>query len=350
MGLRRFGGLAVAAFVAACQPLPHPFADDRPPKALLAVPDSIDVAVGAFEGEPRATAAKLGPAIAKELMKHDIPASERTASRSSYRLDGRIEETAPLQGKATVTVFWRLRDPGGRIVNERNDKLTAPVKEWDEGNGDRVAALAASGGGALAALLTDETPKEKPVAAGGSGRVRVAVRKISGAPGDGDESLAMSMTTVLKRHDLDIVDDKTGKPDLAVDADVKVESAKNGQQHVKIVWRLSRAAGGEVGTVAQENDIPRGRLDGPWGDIAYSVAIAAEGGLVELVDRGAPPLKVGSGPPAAAAPPPIPPMPARPPEPAGDQTPPGPSPTAAAGVATPVLIPHRGVPVPDTPR
>lgn len=342
---RGSAAVALAALVAGCQPLPHPFADDRPPRALLAVPDSIDVAVGAFEGEPRATASKLAAAIAKELLKHDIPASERTTSRTSYRLDGRIEESAPLQGKATVTVFWRLRDGAGRIVNERSDRLTATATEWDEGNDDRIAALAASAATAFAALLTDETPKEKSLAGGGSGRVRVAVRKVSGAPGDGDNSLALSMAAVLKRHDLDIVDDKTGKPDLAVDAEVKVDPAKGAKQHVKIVWRVSRGAGGEVGTVAQENDIPPGRLDGPWGDVAYSIAIAAEGGVAELVDRGAPPLKVGVASPAIAAPPPIPPLPARPPEPAAS-----PAPQTTSGPANapdvPVVIPNRGVPLP----
>src|SRR5258708_1506123 len=33
----RLAGLAMAAFAAACQPLPHPFAEDRPPAALLKV-------------------------------------------------------------------------------------------------------------------------------------------------------------------------------------------------------------------------------------------------------------------------------------------------------------------------
>jgi hypothetical protein len=351
---RRFDDLAGALFVAliaGCQPLPHPFADDRPPKALLKVPDSIDVAVGTFEGEPRATAAKLGAAIAKELIKHDIPASERTASRTSYRLDGRIEESPPQQNKATVTVFWRLRDPAGRIVDERSDRASAPVREWEDGNDERVAALAASGVDALAGLLTDETPTEKPMAGGadaGSGRIRVAVRKVSGAPGDGDTSLALSVATVLKRHDLDIVDPKTGKPDLAVDAEIKVEPAKDGKQHVKIVWRVARLAGGEVGTVAQENDIPRGQLDGAWGDIAYSVAIAAEGGLTELIDRGAPPLKLGAAPPPPAAPPPVPPMPTRPADAAA------PPPAATSPSAAPLLEPPppllpmtRGVPLPS---
>ena len=33
----RLAGVALAALVAACQPLPHPFAEDRPPAALLKV-------------------------------------------------------------------------------------------------------------------------------------------------------------------------------------------------------------------------------------------------------------------------------------------------------------------------
>ena len=52
-------GLALA-LLAGCQPLPHPFADDRPPAALLAVPDSIDIAVGSCEGEPRAAGRHQG--------------------------------------------------------------------------------------------------------------------------------------------------------------------------------------------------------------------------------------------------------------------------------------------------
>ena len=342
---------------------PIPTADDSPPAALLKVPDSSDVAVGSIKGEPRATAAKLGAAIAKELIKHDIPASNRTTGRNSFQLDGRIEEGPPQRGKATLTVFWRLRDPAGHVVSERRDRALASVRQWESGDDNSVGALVAPAAAAFATLLTDDTPKEKPLAAGENppGRVRVAVRKISGAPGDGDTSLAQSVAAVIKRHDLDVVDPRTGKPDLAIDAEVQVEPAKDRKQHVKIVWHVSRAAGGEVGTVAQENDIPRGRLDGPWGDVAYSVAIAAENGLMVLVGRGAPPLKVGAA--RSAAPPPIPPMPERPPP--ATTTPPPASPSAAgrspvpsfpldlqpppAATPEPTMLPplSRGVPLPS---
>jgi hypothetical protein len=350
---------ALAALLAGCQPLPHPFMDDRPSAALIAVPDNINIAVGSFEGAPRATATKLPLAVARELLKHNIPASAQTVSRNSYQLDGRIEEKPDQPGRSVVTVFWRLRDAQGRIVDERRDRLVASTRDWDDGNDAQVAQLAAAGAGGLAALLTDETPKEQP----GGGRIRVAVRKIAGAPGDGDESLASSLKALLKHRDIELVDAADGKPDIAVDAAVTVDPAKDGKQHVKIVWHVARAAGAEVGQVAQENDIPRGRLDGPWGDVAYSVAMAAEGGIMQLVDRGAPPHKLGVESTAAAAPPSLPSAAGAPSLPVGPSVPgnlaspevtlppvsvtpqPGTMPTPLAPPDVPVLLPYRGVPV-----
>ena len=50
---------------------------------------------------------------------------------------------------------------------------------------------------------------------------------------------------------------------------------------------MRRADGSEIGTVAQENDVPAGLLDGPWGDVAYTVALAAQDGIMQLIARGA---------------------------------------------------------------
>jgi hypothetical protein len=343
-------GLALVA-TAACQPLPHPFAYDLPPAALMVVPDSIDIAVGTIDGEPRATAQALSSAVASELLRHNVAASATTTSHTSYVLDGRIEESPPQAGQATVTVYWRLRDAAGHILDEHSNHLAAAAQEWQNGADAKVTQLAAASADVLASLVTEATPKEQP----GSGRVRVAVRKIGGAPGDGNASLANSMAAVLKHADVDIVDAANGKPDLAVDAEITVEPKAN-QQHVKIVWHVSRANGGEVGTVAQENDLPHGRLDGPWGDIAYNVAIAAGTGIMQLVDRGAPPIKLGATTTAAATPPPSPPtspLAAGSPAPGNiaspvvnlppiDVTPSAPDRPADV----PVLLPYRGVYLP----
>ena len=96
---------------------------------------------------------------------------------------------------------------------------------------------------------------------------------------------------MLQRQDVDIVDEGKGKADLYLDGEVVVAPQKGGQQHVKIVWHVKRADGVEIGTVGQENDVPKGMLDGPWGDLAYNVAVAAGDGIAQLVAQGAPERK-----------------------------------------------------------
>jgi hypothetical protein len=279
----RLTGLALAALVAACQPLPHPFADDRPPDALLKVRDVAGVSIAPIEGEPAAVAETLGAAVASALLKRDIPASDKTTSLGSYQLYGRVTEARPPHGKASLTAYWRLYDAAGRTLGEHSARLEGEASEWESGNApviERLAGLSAAG---LAPFIEEEAPVE----AAAGGHTRILIRKISGAPGDGAKSLTAAVAAVLRRQDLAIVEN--GQPaDLTIDGEVSVTPAKPNQQHVRILWHVGRAGGAEIGTVGQENDVPGGLLDGPWGDLAYSVAIAAGDGLMQLVARGAP--------------------------------------------------------------
>src|SRR5438132_5669899 len=118
----RLSSLLLASLLpmAGCQPLPHPFADDVPRRgaAILALPDSTSVAIAPIEGTPRATAEKLGPAMASALQEREIAASDKTASIGSYELVGRIQEMPPSQGKAALDVWRELRDPSSRHIVE----------------------------------------------------------------------------------------------------------------------------------------------------------------------------------------------------------------------------------------
>jgi hypothetical protein len=280
----RLAALAAAALAAACQPLPHPFAEDRPPAALLSVRDSAGVSVAPIEGEPSATAAKLPAAVASALLQREIPASDKTTSLGSYLLYGRIEKARARDGKVAVTAHWRLQNAAGQPVGERTARLDAAAREWDAGDDQAVARLATASVAEIAPMLEDEAPVE----AGGGGRTRIAIRPVSGAPGDGADSLSKAIANVLKRADLTVLDDANAKADLYLDGEVTVAPVKPDKQHVKVVWHVRRADGAEIGTVGQENDVPKGLLDGPWGDVAYSVAIAAADGLAQLIARGAP--------------------------------------------------------------
>jgi hypothetical protein len=282
--------LALAAPIAACQPLPHPFADDRPPAALLKVRDVAGVSVAPVEGEPAAVAERLSAAVAEALLKRDIPASDKTTGLRSYQLYGRVVESRRQRGNATVSAHWRLYDAKGRTVGEHNAKVDAPAADWESAGAQPIERLAGLSADGLAPLLEEEptaptaaAAKETPEA----GRMRIAIGQISGAPGDGGKSLAAAVAIVLKRADLAIVE-KKAKPDVTIDGEVSIAPAKNDKQHVKIVWRVRRADGAEIGNVGQENDVPRGLLDGPWGDIAYNIATAAGDGLMQILARAAP--------------------------------------------------------------
>jgi hypothetical protein len=275
-----------AVLLAACQPLPHPFARDapQPGSPMLTLRDSASVTIAPIEGTPRATAEKLGPAIASALQQREIAASDKTASIGSYELVGRIEEMPPSGDKVALVAVWELRDPSGQSLGERTERLEGMARDWEEGSADAVAHLAAASADRLAALLQDDAPAE----AEAGGHPRLLISGVEGAPGDGRESLPRAITEILKRQDLAIVTDPEAKADLVLDADVVVANPKAGKQNVKIVWRVRRKDGAEIGTVGQENDVPAGLLDGAWGDVAYVVAVSAQDGIMQLVARGAP--------------------------------------------------------------
>src|SRR5215469_3900883 len=112
LSLSKAKAVAAMALLVGCQPLPHPFADDVPRKGspMLALKDSASVTIAPIEGAPRATAEKLGPAMASALQDREIAASDRTASIGSYELVGRIQEMMPSNGKAALVAVWELRD------------------------------------------------------------------------------------------------------------------------------------------------------------------------------------------------------------------------------------------------
>ena len=282
----RPAALSLSALLAACQPLPHPFADDRPRAELLRVPDTASVSVAPVEGKPEAIAAKLGAATAGALLKRDIPASAKSAGRSSYQLYGKIAEAGRRGGKSVVTVAWRLDDAKGQTVGEQEAKLEAKADEVHSASDAVVARLATLSADAVAPLLTDQSPVPAAASAKEDRRVQVAVRKVSGAPGDGGTSLTTAISAVLRRQNVAVVD-AAAKADLYVEGEVDVAPVKPDKQHVTIVWRVRRADGTEIGKVGLDNDVPRGLLNGAWGDIAYTVAMAASEGLLQLLARGA---------------------------------------------------------------
>ena len=251
----RIPALALLCALCACQPLPQPFAEDRPPPGapILMLKDGAGVFV-----EPIADTPELAEAVAEALRQAGTPASTTSANRASYHLAGRIE---------AGQVVWTVRSAEGRELG----RFAQPL-----GGGPQAAAAQATP--RILAMVQDEAP----VAAALEGP-RIVVQPAEGAPGDGSKSLEKAMASALRQAGVDVAQDQQGTFTLV--AKVVVARPVEKKQRVKIVWELRRPGGEQVGVINQENEIPAGTLDGAWGDIAYAVATAASDGVVALLEE-----------------------------------------------------------------
>ena len=66
---------------------------------------------------------------------------------------------------------------------------------------------------------------------------------------------------------------------------VSLKDTSGGKQSIRIDWQVIDPSGKKVGTVTQQNTIPKGSLNGPWGAIAEAAAGAAADGIVASGSR-----------------------------------------------------------------
>ena len=108
------------------------------------------------------------------------------------------------------------------------------------------------------------------------------VPTVTGAPGDGKTSLTKAIKKQLFARGIRLVNKKA--PNVyTVRGKVKMSKPEQGKQNIEIKWQVFNPKGKSLGTVSQNNTIPKGSLDGPWGQIADSAAGAAAKGIAKLM-------------------------------------------------------------------
>jgi hypothetical protein len=277
----RFFLLALALLAGACQPLPHPFAANKPPvhSPILSPPDAAGIVVDPVSGAPAVTAVALAEAMADLIRDEDVPANTRVGNKKSYRLSG----TATVEDKGaqvSVSIAWHLAGADGRAIGDETIAETVPKEAWQKGDKGLTKALAAKSAQALAKRVEGDAPLETPVE-----KTVLALKPVTGAPGDGERSLGRAIADALGKAGVALKSGPGEKENYALAGKVELGPAQGGKQNIKITWSLSRPDGSEIGRVNQENKVPAGSLDGAWGETAYFVAIAATSGIVELLKR-----------------------------------------------------------------
>ncbi|HWB46080.1 MAG TPA: hypothetical protein VG900_11625, partial [Hyphomicrobiaceae bacterium] len=107
------------------------------------------------------------------------------------------------------------------------------------------------------------------------------VPAVTGAPGDGNTSLAAAMRRVLAKEGVPTANN--GKGAYSVRGKVTMSQPANGEQDIKIEWHVYDGHGSFVAAVTQNNKIPAGRLDGAWGSIADDAASGAAGKIKQVI-------------------------------------------------------------------
>lgn len=290
--------LGLGLLLAACQPLPRPFAAHEL-NPLLERPENAGVVVEEISGLPPELAREYRDAVVAALQEAGILAGTGPGNGASFRLKGAgnmapgPQQSGSARGPARSSVSWELTDASGRrlagLESAAQLRPGAVARENRSAIGDIVRQVAEGlEVGTLAAARLDQAPEASPP---------VTVLPVDGAPGDGRDTLQRALALALRDRGVRVaaVDGKADPKAILIHGDVAVAPVPPNRERVDIAWTVRRADGGELGRVTQSNTIPAGLLRGRWGQIALAAADGAADGIAVLVKR------FGSGEGAAGA-------------------------------------------------
>jgi hypothetical protein len=274
------------ALLGGCFSLPMPFQPDqspspapgslvRPPPARIVIPPPS--AAGLTDGAARRFAASL----AASLQALEVPATASGIANPQYALLVNAESEA-----GQVRLTYSLAGPDGKPLAAAGGPRPVPAGAWTDARAETLEATAKDAAPAIVRMLATVEARRRETTTGALAErlPSAAVAPIAGAPGDGARSLDRAIRTALGREGL-IVTDAGGTGEFTVAGRVTTTPLPRAQERVEVVWVVSRADGLELGRVAQLNEIPRGTLNGLWGDVAVIVADQAAQGVAEVIRR-----------------------------------------------------------------
>jgi len=273
--------LTLTLALAACGDLPQPFLDNPGANAIrLSVPPPARLVVAPPTNallDDRGAAA-WARAVANALVGEELPALVEPPRKGDWRL----VLSADMHG-ASVTPRYTYLDPGGK---PHGDVATTPVpaSAWASGDTKVFARAAAEAAPPLLGLVraVEAQAKQSDPNSLYNRPARVFFAGVTGAPGDGNFSLARDMRARLPDTG-DVLVTKPAAADFLLAGIVKVTDVAGGQQQVEIHWVVRDPQGRVAGDIAQGKDLPRGMLDHFWGDIAAVITDQAAGGVHEVI-------------------------------------------------------------------
>lgn len=275
--------LALLAPLAGCGELPRPFKPNGQKEAvdLRAITYDSTVVVLPPDGDMPTDPEPIAVALRDALLAEGLIATTWQQADGGLQLSGHAR-VQPIDGSHDLlTASWSIDGPQGQRAHYEQTRAL-PAGAWQSSNPKVLTEIATEAAEHLAPQLLGPAVEEALLP--GFPGARLAVLPVTGAPGDGDRSLAAALKLELDRAKLPVAETR-GARDLAVQGSVAVTAVSAGREKVSIVWRLQDADGKELGKISQANAIPAGSLNGQWGGIAALVARGAASGLSDLLDR-----------------------------------------------------------------
>jgi len=280
-------GLALLLAACGIQPRPPHWGNPGGAAPWLSRPLAVRIAIPPPEAAllPAAEAAQLAEAVSLALQAGDVPAT----ATSPLPLDWRLVIQAENRG-GRVRPTYRLLDADGRPQGSVAGN-PVPTADWAAAAPPTLRAVAADAGTRVSQLILgiQAARAAAPPGALAAGPERLRLLPVTGAPGDGNQALTNRLREFLTAQGY-VVQDLADGAAFAVTAEVSVTPAPAPRtERVEIQWIVSRRDGHELGRVLQLNEVPAGRLNGFWGDIAYAAAQEAAGGVRQVIRNAASP-------------------------------------------------------------
>lgn len=284
MAIRSLPVLLLAVALMACSTLPRPFRppSDDPANPLVSIsPDNAGIVIEPIDGPPVPMARLIADSAAQQLNRRGIPASAgQSTGGKRYVLRGVSAPNMDPSDSSIVLIRWVLFDGAGRPVGRHVQEVHGTWAEWEYGDPRIIEAVGEGIAPPVAAMIQGGDPNGTVVAT----RAGLWVKGVSGAPGDGNVSLARAMQLSLKTVGVATA----GSPESArfyLEGAVEMELVAPGTEKIRIVWTVVDGEGAVMGRASQENAIPAGSLKGPWGETAGLAAEAAVDGIEDILDR-----------------------------------------------------------------